>query len=251
MAILLTSDISFHELRAFLEEDGQKVTVCHMKDAPLCIEKEQIEAVVLDWGDDAQEGLSMLRKLKVNRPEIPVIVIAGASSEEIAIDAFRFGAKDYFKKPVNLPEVREVLRNIIKLRRTVRERRFPYLTREGLVSSLIVSATTTMSPCVLRAVTYMAENFSTETDLGEVARQAGMSKYHLCRIFKKAMGMSPMQFLNATRIERAKKLLAETSLTTTLIAIEVGFNDAGSFISHFKKITGTTPSAFRKSFRSQ
>jgi YesN/AraC family two-component response regulator len=249
MAILLTSDISFHELRPFLEEDGQKVRICNVKDAPLDIEKEPIETVILDWGSDAQEGLLILRKLKVTHPEIPVIVIAGASSEETAIDAFRLGAKDYFKKPVNLPEVREVLKNLVRLKRSGRERRFPYLTREGMISSLIVSATTTMPSSILRAVTFMADNFSKAMSLEEVAKAAGMSKYHLCRNFKKAMGMSPMQFLAATRIERAKKLMTETSLSATRIAIEVGFNDTGSFSARFKKMIGATPSAFRQSLR--
>jgi len=249
MTVLLTSDIGFHDLRAFLEEDGRKVTICRVKDAPRVIAQELTEAVILDWGEREKEGLRILRELKVSHPGIPVLVLAGATSEETVIDAFRFGAKDYFKKPINIPEVLEVLRSIIKLRKLSGERRFPYLTRQGVVSSLLVSATTTMSPCILRAMTYMADNFSEDITLDELAEEAGMSKYHLCRSFKKAVAMSPMQFLVAMRVERAKRLIEETSLNISMIALEVGFNEISTFIAHFKKITGTTPTSFRTSLR--
>lgn len=249
MTVLLTSDIGFHDLRAFLEADGRKVTVCRVKDAPRAIEQEPIEAVILDWGDKGKEGLNILRKLKVSHPGIPVLILSSATSEETVIEAFRFGAKDYFKKPVNIPELQEVLQSIIKLRKLSRERRFPYLTRQGIVSSLLVSATTSMSPCILRAMTYMADNFSKEITLSDLAEESGMSKYHLCRSFKKALAMSPMQFLIAMRVERAKKLIEETSLNITMIALEVGFNDISAFIAHFRKITGITPTAFRTSLR--
>lgn len=249
MAILLTSDIGFHELRPFLEKAGYKLAVCCVKDAPGAIGQGPVDAVVLDWGNRTREGLIVLRNLKVSHPEIPIIVLSDARSDEAVIAAFRFGAKDYFIKPVNIPEVLEVLRNIIKLRRTSRERRFPYLTRDGIVSSLLVTATTTMPPCILRAITHMADNFSKQITLGELAEEAGLSKYHLCRSFKKYMAMSPMQFLAATRVERAKKLMVDTSLTITMIAMEVGFNDVSTFISHFRKICGITPTAFKKSLR--
>jgi AraC-like DNA-binding protein/CheY-like chemotaxis protein len=249
MSILLTSDIGFHELRSFLEKEGHKVAVCCVKDAARAIQQGPASAVILDWGDNPREGLIALRDLKVGHPEIPVIVLSGARSEETAVTAFRFGAKDYFSKPVNIPEVMEVIRNLIKLRSTSRERRFPYLTREGMVSSLLVSATTTMPPCILRAITHMADNLPKQMTLGELADEAGMSKFHLCRSFRKNMAMSPMQFFVAMRIERAKKLMEDTSLTITQTALEVGFNDASTFIAHFRKICGTTPTAFRKSLR--
>lgn len=247
MGLLLTSDIDFHELQSFLEEKGQEVRVCPLKDAPVVIDTLPVDVVILDWAQKITEGLKVLRELKVNRPEIPVIVLADDSSEQSVVDAFRLGAKDYFKKPVNVMEVQEVLRNLIKLRKTSRERRFPYLTREGVVSSLLVSATTSMSSNVLRVISYMSDHLSKQITLQELADQAGMSKYHLCRGFKKAMGMSPMQFLTAMRVERAKKLLEESSLNVTLIALEVGFNDLSNFIEHFKKIVGFTPTAYKKS----
>lgn len=247
MGLLLTSDIGFHELCNFLEIEGHRVKVCRLKDAPVVIEQYPVDVVLLDWGQKMAEGLQTLRELKVNHPEIPVIVLADSSSEETAIDAFRLGAKDYFRKPVNVLELQEVLKNLLKLRSTSRERRFPYLTRNGVVSSLLVTATTSMSPGILRVISHMAENLSNNISLKGLAREAGMSRYHLCRGFKKVMGMSLMQFLAAMRVERAKKLLRESSLSISMVALEVGFNDLSNFIKHFKKITGSTPTAYKKS----
>lgn len=125
------------------------------------------------------------------------------------------------------------------------------MTREGAVSSLMVTATTTMSPKFLRVMSYMADNLSKDISLQDLSKEAGMSKFPLCRGFKKEVGMTPMQFLATMRIERAKKLLRESSLSVSLVALEVGFNDLSNFIKHFKRLTGDTPTAFKKSLKKQ
>jgi AraC family transcriptional regulator len=73
-----------------------------------------------------------------------------------------------------------------------------------------------------------------------------MSKHHFCRVFKRHLGISPLQFFIRMRVERAKELLKNRALSVSMVALEVGFNDISNFIKHFKKVTGITPSAFRK-----
>lgn len=74
----------------------------------------------------------------------------------------------------------------------------------------------------------------------------GISRYRLCREYRSVYGVSPISDLNITRIEHAKKLLSETSLSVQEIGNRTGFYDINNFIRIFKKDTGLTPGKFRQ-----
>lgn len=251
MKLLLVSDTGFRELTDFLKIEGHTYKICTMKDCQSFIDKFIPDVTLLDWGEHSGDGLKKLRELKIQHPEIPVVAFTDNESEEVAVNAFRLGAKDYFRKPVNVLELQEVLKNLVKLRSIAMEKRFPHMTREGAMSQLFVSATTSMSPGILRSVSYMADNLSKRIDLDRLSRESGMGRYTLSRGFKKETGMSPMQFLVSMRIERAKKLLRESPLNVSVISREVGFKDLSNFIKYFKQLSGVTPTAYRKSVRNR
>ncbi|HTT65598.1 MAG TPA: AraC family transcriptional regulator [Bryobacteraceae bacterium] len=77
------------------------------------------------------------------------------------------------------------------------------------------------------------------------ARVAGMSPFHFQRMFKLAFGRTPMQFLQAARLEAARRLLTGTSGGITAICFAVGFESLGSFSWLFRKRFGVSPRAFR------
>lgn len=79
-----------------------------------------------------------------------------------------------------------------------------------------------------------------------VAREVGMSRYHFSRVFKESMGLSPINYIVRQRIERAKKLLAETELPIADIALQAGFSGQSHFTTFFRKLVGLTPRSFRK-----
>jgi AraC-like DNA-binding protein len=96
------------------------------------------------------------------------------------------------------------------------------------------------------AIRYIEENLSNVICLDDIAEKANVSKYHFCRLFKKRVGMSPLRFATCMRIEKAKELLKNDDLTISTAAANVGFNDISSFIKQFKRLTGMTPSSYRK-----
>ncbi|PYZ97408.1 AraC family transcriptional regulator [Alteribacter lacisalsi] len=86
-----------------------------------------------------------------------------------------------------------------------------------------------------------------ETDL-TVERMAKVLLYHadyLSRCMKRTTGLTPGQYLNRYRIERAKELLNTTELDLGAVAVEVGISDRSYFSRLFKKTEGVTPTAFR------
>ena len=81
--------------------------------------------------------------------------------------------------------------------------------------------------------------------LEELELKYKKNKYRICREFKDHFHSSPLQYLHRMRIQAAKDLLVETDLKVHEIGYEVGYENANHFITHFKKITGTTPSQYR------
>lgn len=251
MNLLLICDTTFHELKNVLEGEGYSVSLCLLKDAFDVAKNRSVDLALIDWGDKSADGLKTLRDIKVKRPEIPVVVITDAGSEDVAVASFRLGAKDYFKKPINVLELKEALKNLVRLRGIALEKRFPHMSREESVSALLVTATTSMSPNILRVLSYMADNLSKQITLEKLAKEAGISKFSLCRNFQKEVQMSPMHFLTTMRVEKAKKLLKDSALSVSVIALELGFKDIGNFIKNFKSVTGSTPTKYRKSIKAQ
>jgi AraC-like DNA-binding protein len=73
-----------------------------------------------------------------------------------------------------------------------------------------------------------------------------MAEPSFCRFFKKNTGKTFIEFLNEFRITHACKLLAESDFSITDICYECGYNNFSHFNSYFKKITGKSPSEYRK-----
>jgi len=78
------------------------------------------------------------------------------------------------------------------------------------------------------------------------ADHVGMSQSHFSTVFAQETGITFTQYLTGLRIGKARELLAATDKRSSEIAFEVGYNDAHYFSYLFKKITGLTPSEYRK-----
>ena len=98
----------------------------------------------------------------------------------------------------------------------------------------------------LRQVTdFIADNYSRDLKLNELAHVAGMSSFHFAREFKRTTGTTPHQYLIKFRIERAKALLAKNELPLIEVGLRSGFSHQSHFTRLFRRITGTTPHSYR------
>lgn len=102
-----------------------------------------------------------------------------------------------------------------------------------------------MSPVLLKAKEYIDMNFrNPELNVSKVARKSSVTVNHICRIFKKELGISPLEYINSLRLRNAAELLAGSSLNIAQIALETGFRDSNYFSRLFKKKNGVSPSSF-------
>ena len=98
-----------------------------------------------------------------------------------------------------------------------------------------------------RALDYMRENLENKINLGDVARASGMSQSLLENKFRELFGVSTYAYLIGLRMERARGLLAETTLPVCDICTRCGYENLFYFCNAFKKNTGMTPTEYRKS----
>jgi len=100
---------------------------------------------------------------------------------------------------------------------------------------------------VAEAVRFILENYSREVSLNDIAEAVHLSPFHVARLFKQALGVSPHQYLIQVRVNSARSLLAAGSGERSLaeVASAVGFADQSHLTRHFKRILGVTPKQVR------
>jgi AraC-like DNA-binding protein len=101
---------------------------------------------------------------------------------------------------------------------------------------------------VLRARDYLEEHYQQHLAMHEVANAAGVTRYHLTRIFSAEFGVSPRAYLLHVRLARAKALLAQGA-SVQQVAADCGFSDQSHFTRHFRNTYGTTPVHYRDTLR--
>lgn len=96
---------------------------------------------------------------------------------------------------------------------------------------------------VRRAREYLEEHFAEDISLRDLAETVGLSRFHLIRVFREAVGLPPHAYLTQVRLRRARKLLAAGG-SIGVVAREVGFADQSHLTRRFKGFFGITPARF-------
>ncbi|MCC6728976.1 MAG: helix-turn-helix transcriptional regulator [Chthonomonadales bacterium] len=96
-----------------------------------------------------------------------------------------------------------------------------------------------------RARDFMEASLTEPVTIPVIADHAWFSPHHFLRLFKRAFGETPHQYLTRRRIERARRLLLVTDLSVTEVCFAVGFQSLGSFSWLFRGKVGVSPEAYR------
>jgi len=95
---------------------------------------------------------------------------------------------------------------------------------------------------------YFMNNYRNEVNLEELSQLVNMAKGSLCRFFKENSGITLWEYLNHIKIEFACKMLMNNELSIAQVCFDSGFNNLNHFNRQFRKITGITPSSYRRKF---
>ena len=204
--------------------------------------RDTIDLALVDHVLPKRSGLEVLQVTKRNWPWLPVVLLTGFGSEELAVKAWRAGASDYLRKPIQLQVLLKVVAAL-----TARPPREPGSAK---TASDEIGDAPAIHPNVCRGLAFMREHFAEAITLTDVAREAGLSRFHFCRLFHHETGVPFRDYLHDLRVTRAKALLADRYLRVTEIAYSVGFNDLSNFHRTFRRVVGRSPGEYRRSLQS-
>jgi AraC family transcriptional regulator len=104
-----------------------------------------------------------------------------------------------------------------------------------------------LSPHALRrAIERLRSVSDADVSLAALASDAGLSRFHFCRAFKESTGLSPHAWLRQQRLEQAMNKLRDTDASIVSVAAELGYASQTAFTAAFRKLTGETPSDWRR-----
>ncbi len=239
-------------LERYIESLSDAYRVVTVQTGRVAIERvkrrSDIDLAVIEYRLSDMSGIDVMKEIKDVEPSILVLIATAYGDEEVAVEAFRGGARDYLKKPFSISELSTKIDFYLALKHADKQRRKNVLhgsetpAQPGMPHSAV---TLSQYHKIQQAVRFINDNYRTDICLDAVAWEARMSPAHFSRIFKKVMGLSYQDYLNKRRITKAKNLLRTSAKNVTEIAVSLGFADPTGFGRIFKKLTSQTPSAFR------
>lgn len=198
------------------------------------------EIVVSDVRMPGRDGCSLCEDIYRVAPQTSFIIISGHNEFEYARRALSFHAVDYLLKPISKEALNETLGRSI---RAVADFRGDTRTVQILTEHSRQHGETDIVAAVVRVI---EENYDQKLSLQDLAAKFYISGTYLSSLFKKTLGMSPIQYITNVRINRAHHLLSSTSEKISDIAAMVGYPDQGYFTKVFKRVTGKNPTDYRQ-----
>lgn len=187
------------------------------------------------------DGLTMLAGLKGEFPDLQITVLTGYRDFEYAKRAIQIGVTRFLLKPSKMNEIDEALQamteNLNRQHGAIPVAATPSEPEEksNPAGSFILNS----------ALKYIETHYAEKLTLTALADKIYVSQWYLSKLLNKYTDKSFSDLLNQTRINQAKKLLAEPSLKIHEISDMVGFGDVTHFSKIFKKFEGVSPNEYR------
>jgi YesN/AraC family two-component response regulator len=201
------------------------------------IKQNDADLVLTDIRMPIMDGLSLVKELGHLKKKHDVIVISVHDEFQFVQQAMRAGVTDYLLKPVEETELRGCLEKWLdKQSEEETKRKTAKIEHENLPSSTIE-----------RVLQYLEKAPLDQITLKDAAECVHMNPSYLSQLFKQQLNKKFVDYITELRIVESKRLLLNTSLRMSEIAERVGYSDLAYFSNNFKRITGCSPSEFRKS----
>lgn len=199
------------------------------------IEKKRPDVLFSDIRMPGINGLELLEEMRRRGIEIKTIFISGYAEFEYAQKALELKAYDYLLKPIEQEQLNKVLERIKKDFSADTDRSFELDAKEEVSITIIH-----------QIVGEIQERYTENITLTDLAEKYGISISHLSSLIKNELKLPFSEYITARRIQKAKELLRDESLSIAQVAEQTGYNDYFYFTRVFKKSTGISPSKYRK-----
>ena len=193
------------------------------------LRQEIIDLVLLDLQMPEMDGFSVLETMRENESmrAIPVIVVTGKVLTEADMARLNRGVAAVLEKGLfSLDETAAHIHAALERKRRL----------SGEAQRL-----------VRKAMAFIHEHATDPISRQDIAQHVNIAGDYLTFCFRQELGTTPIEYLQRYRVNQARLLLKDSERTITQVALDVGFSDSGYFSRIFRRITGMTPEAFRRS----
>lgn len=123
------------------------------------------------------------------------------------------------------------------------------LYKENMMcSGRINKSDTRNSEIIKNTIAHIEKNLSSKITLKQLSDLSSFTEKYFCTFFKKQTNLTPVEYINRVRLERACELLKMHDISVTETALETGFESLSYFIRRFKKQFGVSPAQYKKQF---
>ena len=199
------------------------------------------DIIVSDVNMPDGDGYQLCKAIKTDEKfsHIPIVLLTARGEEQSQSDSYRLGADGFIAKPFEIETLLELLKGLLRRRADVRKR---YLDNQEESADFGSNE----EGFIIRFNRIVSEHMSDpELDQQLICRELGMSRALLYNKMKSITGTGAKEYITRIRIEKAKSLMENPSLSIAEIAEMTGFTSQSYFSTAFKNQTGMTPSQFR------
>ncbi len=199
-----------------------------------CIARENPDIVITDIQLPDGDGLTLIR----DTAPPAAIVITGYPEVEYAQGALRLRVVDFLLKPFSDAELRNAVVRAVTL----------VLGNSKAVKQGDSVDTVRRNPLVHEAQVYIQKHYDTDISLQTAARDLGITRGHLARIFKDETGHTFLEALTEYRMNRAQTMLRDARAKINEVAEALGYHDPAYFSRVFRRHLGVSPREFRRRY---
>jgi AraC-like DNA-binding protein len=161
---------------------------------------------------------------------------------EPGADWMRKARKAYFETPVLNSEQFQAVLQLLDLF-------VQHLAESAARQALVASSSEPQA--VASAKQFVRAHAEEPITLGQVVEHVHVNRFHFCKLFKKATGITLTEYVTRVRIEKAKTLLCDQSRRVSEVVFASGFGSIPQFNSVFKRLVGVPPTEYRARVRSE
>ncbi|MGO4370161.1 response regulator transcription factor [Paenibacillus sp. 2TAB19] len=200
--------------------------------------QERVDLLITDIRMSEMDGLELLKRLKQTNREMPIIVISGHDEFVYAREAMRYGAIDYLLKPIDRVELARVIARV--------QEKNGSGAGTGREDDPNDTSDDKQRLMIRKVKEFVKQSLDQDLSLQLLSQQVYLHPKYLSDIFKRETGQNLSDYVTERRLEKAKKLLKETTLKISEIAPLCGFANHKYFASLFKQHIGCTPTEYRE-----
>ncbi len=202
------------------------------------------DMIVSDVNMPEGDGFWLCNEVKGNDrySHIPFVLLTARGEEQSQSESYRLGADGFLGKPFEVETLMELVKGMLRRKAEIRKR---YLDNQDIAQADYGSEEERF---IIRLNTVIAENISNpDLDQQLICREMGVSRALLYNKMKTITGAGAKEYITRIRIEKAKALIENTSLTIAEISDMTGFASQSYFSTAFKNYEGMTPSGYKAS----